>query len=804
MFRNYLTIAFRNLAKNRGYTLINILGLAVGIACCVLVMLFVRSEWRFDRFHEKSDRIYRAWLQEHYKGEIFNSQATPVPLGPVLSGEIPEVGASCRVASLRPLIRQGVHSFTEAAAMADSNFFSLFDFAFASGNRQAALASTHSIILTESIAKKYFGAENPIGKNLQLQLGDKPVLFTVSAILKDLPVESSIQFGMLFPFSNAHHIWSEAVRTKAWSNVSVQTYALLHPGADAVAVQRKIAAVMDPRVAENYKPGEYRVGLQPIRDLHFNSTLPEEMDRPSDPKYAYILATIGLFILLIACVNFITLSVGRSATRALEVGVRKVLGAGRRQLVIQFWSESLLLAFVSVLIGIGLASLALKPFNQLANRELTLSADAFTVFFAFLLFGAIGLLAGIYPAIVLSKFRPIQVLKGRLATGNGPALFRKVLVVGQFVASIIMIIASFSVQQQLQYLQTKDLGYKREQLVVVETNLARREGLALAARFKNALAGRPQVMQSTVSLFSMAQYGWMKLGYTDQKNVFRWFSFNAVDADFIDAMGLQVVQGRKFSASNAADSGHIIVNEALVQEYGWKDPIGQKLPGAYDQEIIGVVRDFNIESLHAPIKAAAIALKPDSLFAQSSDVSSSFAAKPRITVRFREGSVEDHIALLRATWKSVAGDQDFEYTFLDDALARAYEQEQRLGNIVQYSSLLSIFIACMGLFGLATLVVVRRTKEIGIRKVLGAGVRSVVVLLSKDFLLLVLIAALIAFPVAWWALSDWLRDFAYRIDMPLWVFFAAALLTLLVALATVSIQALRAALANPVRTLRTE
>jgi putative ABC transport system permease protein len=330
------------------------------------------------------------------------------------------------------------------------------------------------------------------------------------------------------------------------------------------------------------------------------------------------------------------------------------------------------------------------------------------------------------------------------------------------------------------------------------------EGAQLAMRFKNELAGHPQVLNTTASLYSMAEYGWMQLGYTDKQNVFRRFKFNVIDTDFINAMGLQVIKGRPFSKDNAADSNAILVNEALVKEYGWKDPIGQKLPGKYDQAIIGVVKDFHLESLHATIKPAILALKADSIFSQSSDVTYDFSPRPRISVRFKEGNIQGHLSTLKTTWKTVAGDRDFEYQFLDEALATAYQQEQRLGNIVQYASVLSIFIACMGLFGLATLVVVRRTKEIGIRKVLGAEVTNIVTLLSKDFVVLVLVASLIAFPIAWWALNKWLQDFAYRIDVPIALFILAAGITLLIALLTVSIQAIRAALMNPVKSLRTE
>jgi putative ABC transport system permease protein len=395
-------------------------------------------------------------------------------------------------------------------------------------------------------------------------------------------------------------------------------------------------------------------------------------------------------------------------------------------------------------------------------------------------------------------------LKGRVNVGFNIGFFRKALIVGQFVASIIMIICTITVARQLDFLQDKNLGFDKEHVIIVPTNKRRVEGMPLADRYINELKANPAVMNATVSMYSMAESGWMTMGYTDDQKVFRRFAFNSVDVDFLSSMKLEIAEGRGFQKGNTSDSNVIVVNEALVKEYGWEDPIGQKLPGKYPQQIIGVVKDFHLESLHTPIRPAVLAIKPDSIFANSSDVTYNFSPQPRISVRFRPGNLQDHVKLLKATWKSVAGDQDFDYKFLDESLAAAYEQEQRMKTMVQYASYLSIFIACMGLFGLATLVVVRRTKEIGIRKVLGANVGRIVTLLSKDFIIMVLVASLIAFPIAWWALHTWLEDFAYRINIPWWVFLMAAVIALLVALVTVGTQAIKAALTNPVKSLRTE
>ena len=803
MFTNYLKVAFRYLAKHKGYTFINVSGLAVGIACCILIMLFVRSELSFDRFHTKAGRLHRAWLEEFYQGEIFTNTVTPIPLGPVLQDNLAEIESTCRVFAFNSLVKHNNTKFNELVNMVDSTFFNIFDFELKEGNVQSVFSHSNTIIITESLAKKYFGKTSALNQNLELQTGNEQTLFTITGVVKDLPTESSIQFSMLIPFSNAPKFFSVNARTKAWSNVSLETYVLLKKDMPVASVNAKIPAVMQPLVTENYKPGEYNVRLQPLTDIHLNNALPSGNQPVSNPKYSYILGTIGILILLIACINFVTLAIGRSTTRALEVGVRKVLGAERPQLIRQYWGEALLLSFIALLTGLLLSILLLKPFNQLAGRQLALPFDSFSSIFCLCLLIVIGLIAGIYPAIVLSSFKPIQVLKGRLKAGN-LGLFRKGLVVGQFVASIIMVIATIAIQKQLDFIRNKDLGYNKEHIIIIPTNKPRLEGNQLAALFKNTISRNPQVVSSTNSLFSMSESGWMGFGYTDEKNVFRQFKFNVVDQEFFETMGLKIIQGRGFEKNNPADSNNIIVNEALVKEYGWKDPLGKKLPGKYQQPIIGVVKDFHFESLHTTIRPVMLALKPDSIRKASSDVNSNFASQPRISVRMRGGNIAEQIAFLKDAWKSVAGDQDFEYRFLDDALATSYQQEQRLQNIVKYASVLSIFIACLGLFGLATLVVVRRTKEIGIRKVLGADVKGIVGLLSKDFVLLVGIASLIAFPVAWWGLNKWLQDFAYRIDIPWLAFIGAAILALLVALLTVSFQAVKAALANPVKSLRTE
>ncbi len=803
MIKNILKVAFRYLAKHKGYTIINVVGLAVGIAAVLLITFFVRSEWSFDGMHSKGERIHRAWLQEQYQGEIFNNTATPIPLAPLLAEKLPEVERATRITEIGTPIIHEENTYNYAVTLVDSSFFEVFDFKLLSGDIHNPFPDQNSMIISEEAAINFFGKETPIGKSLELKIGGESRLFTIRGIAEDVPYESSIRFEFLIPFSNSKNIWNEKIRNSGWSYVTVGTYVLLKEGTDPAVVNSKIPAFMDPIVAKHYEPGEYKVALQPLSDIHFGNSLPKDVPSPSNSLYSYILATVGILILLIACINFITLSTGRSATRALEVGVRKVMGAERKQLIFQFWGESFLVTLFALILGLILAFLLLNPFNQLANREFVFSADPFTLIFCFLILVFITVFAGGYPALVLSSFQPVKVLKGKFKTGK-MGFFGRALVIGQFVASIVMIICTIIIGKQLNYLQNKDLGYEKEHIVVVPTHRSGEEGIALASRYLNALEENPQVLNATRSIFSMAEFGWMKLGYTDETGVYRNFSFNTIDPEFINTMDLEIINGRGFMSNNPADSSAIIVNEALVKQYGWEDPIGQKLPGKYEERIIGVIKDFHIESLHNPIEPAVLALKANSIIQNSSDINTSASTNPRVSVKFREGNLQEHIAILENTWKEVAGDQEFSYRFLDDALAAAYDQERRLSKIVQYTSILSIFIACLGLFGLATLVVARRKKEIGIRKVLGADVSTLVATLNKEFVIQILIAAVIAFPLAWLMLNRWMRDFEYRIDIPFWVFVFAAVAVMVVGLVTVSFQSVKAAMRNPVKGLRSE
>jgi putative ABC transport system permease protein len=790
--------------RHKGYSFINILGLAVGITSCVMVLMFVRSEFSYDAFHSKAARLYRAWQIEKVEGKEFVNTITPLPAGPALQASFPEVTSSSRVYNFNTLVKLDNHSFNENIMMVDSSFFAMFDFSLIDGSRTNPFPSANSIILTPEMARKYFGSSRAIGRNLELQMGDEKVEFLVAGIAEKSPEESSIKYDFIIPFDNWKYLFRPRMLHN-WFNIFTETYVLLRDKVNPKELEKKFPAMIKQQLGENFGKEGYELYLQPMTNIHLNTVLPAGNLPTSDPKYSYILATIGLLILLVACINFITLSVGRSTTRAMEVGVRKTLGAERQQLMRQFWGEALIMTFISFTIGLLLSFLLVAPFNHLIERHLSLQVDGLFIIFCISLVAVIALIAGIYPAVVLSGFNPVEVLKGKLKSNSGSAgLLRKGLIVGQFMASIVMIICTMIIGQQMQYLQHKNLGYNKEQVIVVPTNKKRVDGFALAKLYQTELMKHSEVLATAASTFSFAETPWVNLGFSDEKKAYHSFQYNEIDPYFIPAMQIQMMEGKSFDPNNTAEkNSSIIVNEALIKEYGITNPIGKRF-GKYSQQIIGVVKDFNYESLHTAVKPLMLSLNADTIMRQSEDVSFSNSPQPRISIRMKPGNIADNVQILERTWKEVAPNQDFEYHFLDESLAAAYKQEQKSSIIVKLASALSVFIACMGLFGLATLTVARRTKEIGIRKVMGASVMQIVRLLSKDFVVLVAVAALISFPIAWWAMNSWLADFAYRVTISWWVFLVAGCLAIFIAIFTVSYNAIRAAIANPVNSLRTE
>tara|TARA_R100001143_G_scaffold63450_1_gene70540 strand:- start:4162 stop:6642 length:2481 start_codon:yes stop_codon:yes gene_type:complete len=826
MLKNYFKIAFRNLFKNKVYSFINIFGLAVGIACCLLIGLYVYNEWSYDEFHSKSDRLYRAWVHEDYgNDEIYFNSVTPPILASTLENNIPEIEKTSRLINFSNLVKRPAQSesVSETITMADPAFFEMFDFNRTRGDVTSFFNNPGTVVISEQTALQFFGEDDPIQQTLSIQIGDAFNDFTVVAVAEDSPLNSSIQFDILIPFSNDTKIYNPGALTN-WFSVSVETYVLLKENSQIDEIDNKIQSMMVTELGNRYGDElsesdlTYTVGLQPITDIHLNTDIPEGIASVSDPIYSYILSAIALLILLIACVNFMTLSISRSTARAKEVGIRKTIGAARSNLMVQFWGEALLMTFFALFAGILLAELLLPQFNALSGTELQLRLSGNIVFLFVSVAVAISLVAGIYPALILSGFKPVEVLKGRLNLSGDKNLFRQTMVVFQFTLSIALIAGTMIISKQLDHMRSADLGYQKEQVIVLSTDFNAGPGTPISKTIEDAsllkerleaeLAGTPGIDLFSLSTFTPVQSGgWINADYRDQNDRKRYFNFNIVDHSFLDTYGINIISGRDFSIDNPSDQRRaILINQAMADDYGWENPIGQRLPGANfeDHEIIGLVENFHFESLHTDVKPLALTINPSILFSGIENIGFSASPTPRISLRFTTQDLPALMNQIEESWTLTAAGSPFNYTFVDQAVDSQYRQEERLSQIVFFGSTLAIIIACLGLFGLASLMIIRRTKEIGVRKVLGASSQSILFLVNKEFTKLVAIAFGFAAPIAWYGMNNWLQDFAYRIDLGVGIFLLAGFVVLVVAWLTVSYQSIKAAVANPVDSLRSE
>ncbi len=808
MIRNYLKIALRNLRKEKIYTFVNVFGLALGVGCVLLILLFVRHEWSYDRFHDASDRIYRAWGKEDWgEGREFFYTVTPVVLAPTLRESIPEVEATVRIRALTALVGPETNRFNEEVRMVDTTFFDVFDFHLMEGLPGRVFPHPNTVVITPEFARKYFGDEPAVGQSLMLDLVGEPEEFEVTGVAAEPPAESSIRFGLLIPFTKAPDLMNEEARS-SWFNVYVETYVLLDAGATREGMEAKLPVLLKQVLGETVDQAGYRIGLQPITDVHLNTAYPVGIEPISTPVYSYMLGAIALLVLVVGSINFITLSIGQSVRRAGEVGVRKAMGAARVDVMRQFWGEAFLIVVFGVILGAALARLALPFFNALSGRELTAAVDPLIVFFLAGLSLLIALMAGVYPALVLSGLRPIDVLRGRIAIAADRSLLRRGLVVLQFSISILMITATLFVVEQLNFIKSKDLGYQREHVVVLRTGVGPERSALLVDRMRTDFQGDPRIVSLASSAFPMNE-SWARVGFDDDAGQYRAVMANVVSPEFLETMKIQTIAGRGFSRERSADSAAVVVNEAFARDMGFgspEDAIGRRIPGASfaAHEIVGVVPDFNFESLHTPVQPLVLVQTADWLFQGANDVNVASSMRPDVSLRIAAGDLRGTIERIERAWTAAAPDLPFEFYFLDDALDAQYRQEERLGRIVATAAGLAILIACLGVFGLASLAVVRRRKEIGIRKVLGATVANIVVLFSRDFAALVGIAFVVAVPFAYLLVRAWLEDFAYQVAVTPWTFLAAGLVAVVGALVTVSFQSIRAASADPVTSLRYE
>ena len=810
MLRNYLKIAWRNLLKNKLYSIINIFGLAIGLTCFLLISLYVVDELSYDRYLKDADRIYRVHSDIKFGGTEMKMALSSDPFGPTLKKDYPEVEQYVRLYAdnSRRFIRKGNEFLVEHNCVnADSTFFEVFPFHILEGDAKTALNAPNTVVVSQSVAKKYFGSSSALGKTLSTGVHN-PQEYKVTAVYEDIPQNSHFRTNIIFSFKNVDYKFGNFLSHNFY------TYIKLKKGTDYKQLEAKFDGLLDKYILpqarvfvdiksmdEFEKAGNYlQYSLMPLLDIHLKSNKLYEFGVNGNIEYVYIFSIVALFLLLIACINFMNLSTARSANRAKEVGIRKVLGTERNSLIGQFMAESILTSYVAFGIALVFTTVLLPYFNQIAGKEFTpttMYQPAYLPFLLALPLG-VGVLAGYYPSFFLSSFKPIEVLKSKLNANFKRSNFRNAFVTFQFVTSLVLVISTFIIYRQLNYIQHKNLGFSKDQVLVItgtsslgENNRVFKEEVKKMAGVKaGAFAGYLPVANS-----SRSDNSYSKTPVIDVKNGFNMQNW-IVDEEYIPTLGMEIIKGRNFSKAFGADSSSIIINEETAKLLGYDDPVGKTI---YTSEgdaskpitltIIGVVKNFHYSSMRENVG-------PLSFRYGRSGWDMAF--------KINTADPQQLIKRIEAQWQQLSTGMPFNYHFLDDSFNEMYQAEQRVGTIALIFAILTIFIACLGLFGLITYIAEQRTKEIGVRKVLGANLWSIVGLLSKDFLKLVGIAFLIAAPLAYYAMNTWLEDFAFRVEIPLWIFVAAGVSTMLLAFLTVSFQSIKAALMNPVKSLKSE
>ncbi|MBC7948858.1 MAG: ABC transporter permease [Chitinophagaceae bacterium] len=807
MIFNYLKIAVRNLLKYKFISFNNLFGLTVGLACCLLILTYIIHELSYEKYHDKADRIYRV-TRLFKNGETgvtsLHLNTVSPPFGPLLVNDFKEIEKLTRTLQNNTVpFRYEDKIFNELNSYwADSNFFHFFKVDVVKGNPSRALTDPYSVMLEESIARKYFGTADPVDKVIRM---NNQFDFKVTGTYKAFPTNTHFHPELMLSFSTLRDtaIYGEERLRTNWGNNSFFTYAMLTPGYDAKKLEAQFPAFIDRHMPKgsHFKPSKTtELFLQRLTDIHLRSHLDSEAEQNGDIKRVYIFSAIALFILLIACINYMNLSTARSALRAREIGVRKVVGAERKSIILQFLTESVFVCWLAIILAFVTTWLVIPLLNQISGASLSIDVLLrWQVMVPLIIIPFIvGILSGLYPAIFMSSFQPIMVLKGLFRAGGGNISFRKVLVTAQFAISIILIVSTAVVFKQMRFMQNKELGFDREHIVTLPYTSAlndQYDAFRTALLQESALkdVGRSSRIPTGRLLDAMGSQ--MKNGDTlAPANVD--IKYVAADHDFTSTYGIKMVAGRPFSRDFSLDTSAFLINESAASILGFKRPedaVGKDFGyGNRRGKLIGVFHDFHFESLHQKI-VPLVLLVPRS--------ANNFG---NISVKIAGSNLTGALAHIEKTWHKFLPEVPYQYTFMDDNFTRLYEAEQREKNIFTIFAFIAIFIACLGLLGLSAFTISQRVKEIGIRKVLGADVSTIVTLLSKDFMKLVIISAIIAFPVAWWAMNSWLQDFAYRISIPWWIFLLAGIVAALIALATISFQAVRAALANPVKSLRTE
>ncbi len=801
MIKNYLISALRNLQRQKLFSFINIFGLSLGIACCMLIFLYAKDEISFDHFHEKKHQIYRITAAIKIAGNEPNySGNTGMVPGPHFKQQLPEIEEYLRLQSAMCDVKKGKDIFEQEALWSDDNFFSVFSFPLLYGDEKTAFREPQSVVISEELALKYFGKKNAVGEILQLRTHDEFKPFVVSAVARNSPQNSSIKIQFILPmkYRVAQDKLTDGSNDSEWMNFFLNTFVVLKPHTDAKKLALKFNQIYLRDAAAHIKEmkemfntdEEISYGIQPLLDMHLSTQYPADngLTNASNPMYSYILVGISILVLLIASINFINLTVARSLKRAKEIGVRKVVGGRRAQLIFQFLSESFLFTFFSFTLALLLVVVSLPFFNTLANKALAFSylLDSKLIFGYVTLFVITGFLAGFYPALVLSGFNPVQSLYGKMRLAGKNYLSRS-LVVFQFVLASFLIIATTTIYSQFNFLLNYDLGYDKTNVLEV---LGATMDKAKLETFKNELLKNPGILKASAE----QQGNYVTFARVNGETNLD-FGYNLIDETYLDFFHLKLVEGRNFMKELPSDSAtSVLVNETFVKAAKWQKPLGETVDFFYKNKkysVVGVIKDFHTNALTTKIRPELFIMDPDSKYG-------------RIFMKLKEGSKLAAMKHVEKTFRSFFPLQPYNASFLDEDLAEQYNSEKKWKQIILFAALLAIFISCIGLFGLAALSAEKRTKEIGIRKVLGASVTLIAGKLSLDFLKLVLIASFISIPIGWWAMNKWLENYPYRISLHAGIFVFTLVLILFVALLTVSYQALRAAIANPVKSLRTE
>ena len=798
MLKNYLVVALRHLWRQKIYSFTNILGLAIGIAFCILTFRYIHNEWTYDTFHENLYRIYRIYeIRKNPNGEIRNSARVPTPLAAALKRDFPEIEKVVRFREEESVVRYKDKMFVENMLFAGPDVFEAFSFFLLNGDK-TALHNRTAIVISQRMAHKYFDRENPIDKTLAVRINAEYIDFVVKGVVSEIPENSSLKFDFLLPFEMQPNYKRYA---DLWGSSRVVSYVLLSENADPLQLISKFPAFIQKYYQSTIqKYQEYdalalsddalQLDLQPFHDVHLNADILGGLLPTGDRIFSFVLLGIALGVLLVACINFANISMALASTRLKEIGVRKVVGAERLQLMQQFWGEALLLSLIGLFVGIAFSELALPLFNSVANKELVLDYGSEVMAYLVVLSILVGIIAGSYPSIVLSGYSPIHTLKGSLKLG-GSNFFSKALITTQFSVSIFLIIFAIVTFKQIDYLKTKDRGFQDEQVVVIDASQRDKEQRSdIYTVYKSELSRYPSVLGITASFVHFGGLIWTT-SVKCKGSVIK-VQFFDVAPNFIETLGIELSEGRGFIRDSNSDlHGSLIVNEALVRAFGWTSPIGKTLPEFSNRQIVGVVKDFHSRSLHHQIEPVVFELgRPDQY--------------QYIYVRINPVEVQHTLNLLKKEWTELNPHIPFQFSFLDQDLDSQYRAEERWGRVSRSGSIFSIFIACIGIFSLAALAMNKRVKEIGIRRVLGASIWNVVFLFFGGYVKMIVVANLCVWPIAYYAVGRWLNDFAYHISFPIWAFAVSGFLTLFIILLTVSYHVLKAARSNPVDALRYE